>query len=201
MQLRLPPRPSGARPLHINVLEARAIMLSIRKIAKQGVQNSRIVVCVGFASVRRSVLEGQVFLEETERRHSTRGGPCCSGAGARWMSSGFRPGPTPRMRLLEVRAWRSGVPRCLLRPRLSFFGAAHQKSTVTCGDRILGPSEAFVGKPGVMKRFFPLTEPELFKSGRVPGPRWPPPRYAVLDFPETGVEPQVPYRLAYRCSA
>ena len=29
---------------------------------------------VGFASVR-SVLEGQVFLEETERRHSTRGGP------------------------------------------------------------------------------------------------------------------------------
>ena len=30
---------------------------------------------VGFASVRRSVLEGQVFLEEAERRHSTRGGP------------------------------------------------------------------------------------------------------------------------------
>ena len=51
-------------------------------------------------------------------------------------------------------------------------------------NRILGPSEAFVGKPGVVKWFFP-TEPELSK-------RWPPPRYAVPEFPETGVEPPVP---------
>ena len=40
-------------------------------------------------------------------------------------------------RPLEVRAWRSGVPRCLRRPRLSSSGAARWRSTVTCGT---GPS-------------------------------------------------------------
>ena len=49
-----------------------------------------------------------------------------------------------------------------------------------------------MGKPGVMKRFFPPMEPELSKSGSIPGPQWPPPRYAVPEFPETGVEPPVP---------
>ena len=43
-----------------------------------------------------------------------------------------------------------------------------------------------------MNGFFTPTEPELFTSGGVPGPRWPPPRYAVPEFPETGVEPPVP---------
>ena len=43
-----------------------------------------------------------------------------------------------------------------------------------------------------MKRFFPPTEPQVFKSGGVPGPRWPPPRYAVPEFPEAGVVPPVP---------
>ena len=107
-------------------------MLSIGKIVKQGVQNSRIVVlsdsrvCVGAFSKGRSSLRK---LNAVIRR-----------VGALLLRSGctldvvwIPTWPTPRMRLLKVRAWRSGVPRCLPRPRLSFFGAARQKSTVTCG--------------------------------------------------------------------
>ena len=59
-------------------------------------------------------------------------------------------------------------------------------------NRTLGQSEAFVGRPDVMKRFFPPAEPEFSENGGVPGPRWPPPRYAVPEIPEAGVGPPVP---------
>ena len=84
--------------------------------------------------------------------------------------------------------WRAKVPAA---PSLELFRCSAPEEHRDMWNRILGPSKTFVGKPGVMKRFFPSTEPELFKSGGVPGPRWPPPRYAVPEFPETGVEPPV----------
>ena len=56
---------------------------------------------------------------------------------------------------------------------------------------VLGPSEVFVVRLGVMKRFFSPAEPEVFKNGGVPGPRWPP-RYAVPEIAEAGFVPPVP---------
>ena len=88
VQLRLPPRPQWGEPPHINVLEARAIMLSTGKIVKQGVQNNRIVVlsdsrvCVGAFSKGRSSSRKLNAVIRRERAFSRceLGGVACQGA-------------------------------------------------------------------------------------------------------------------------
>ena len=56
--------------------------------------------------------------------------------------------------------WRAKVPTA---PSLELFRCSAPEEHRDMWNRILGPSEALVGKPGVMKRFFPPTKLKLFK--------------------------------------
>ena len=126
------PAASVRRAAHINVLEARAIMLSMRKLVKQGVQNSRIVVlsdsrvCVGAFSKGRS---SSRKLNAVIRRVGAlllRSG--CT-LDVVWIPTWANPADAPS-RGASLEEWRAKVPAA---PSLELFGAARPRSTVTCG--------------------------------------------------------------------
>ena len=165
VQLRLPPRPQCREPPHINVLEARASMLSMRKLVKQGVQNSRIVVlsdlgvCVGAFSKGRS---SSRKLNAVIRRV----GALLHRSGCTldvfWILTWANPADAPS-RGASLEEWRAKVPAA---PSLELFRCSAPEEHRDMWNRILGPSEAFVGRLGVMKRFFSQAERGFLKWRR-----------------------------------
>ena len=55
-------------------------------------------------------------------------------------------------------------------PSLELFRCSAPEEHRDMWNRILGPSEAFVEKPGVMKRFFPLRSPSFLQVAAFLGP-------------------------------